>query len=120
MRREWSRIAKVDAGSRRFDLEMNKVQISCEYDEHLIVSSEDREGLEAFNAGFERNEATLEQIVEMVVPEITKLNPQGTAHVKTIYSAVNMLWRCPPGPIFYTVISNPRFQDAGDGFFKVR
>ena len=120
MRREWSRIAKVDAGSGRFDLEMNKVQIACEYDEHLIVSSEDREGLEAFNAGFERNDATLEQIVEMVVPEITKLNPQGTAHVKTIYSAVNMLWRCPPGPIFYTLLSNPRFQDAGDGFFNVR
>ena len=120
MRREWSRIAKVDADDRRFGLEMNKVQIACEYDEHLIVSSEDREGLEAFNAGIERNEATLNQIIEIVVPEITKLNPQGTAHVKTIYSAVNMFWRCPPGPIFYTLISNPRFQDVGDGFFKVR
>ena len=120
MRREWSRIAKVNASTRRFGLEMNKVQISCEYDEHLIVSSVDLEGLEAFNAGFDDNDAALERIVEMIVPEITKLNPQGTAHVKTIYSAVNMFWRCPPGPIFYTLISNPRFQDAGDGFFKVR
>ena len=120
MRREWSRIAKVDADRQRFALEMNKVQISCEYDENLIVSSEDREGLEAFNAGFEGNDAALEQIVEMIVPEIAKLNPQGTAHVKTIYSAVNMFWRCPPGPIFYTLISNSRFQDVGDGFFKVR
>lgn len=120
MRREWSRIAKVDADRQRFALEMNKVQISCEYDENLIVSSEDREGLEAFNATFEGNDAALEQIVEMIVPEIAKLNPQGTAHVKTIYSAVNMFWRCPPGPIFYTLISNSRFQDVGDGFFKVR
>ncbi len=120
MRREWSRIAKVDADRRLFGFEMNKVQISCEYDEHVIVTSDDREGLEAFNAGFEGNDAALEQIVEMIVPEITKLNPQGTAHVKTIYSAVNMFWRCPPGPIFYTLISNPRFEDAGDGCFKVR
>ena len=120
MRREWSRIAKVDADRQQFGLEMNKVQISCEYDENLIVSCDDREGLEAFNAGFEGNDAALEQIVEMNVPEIAKLNPQGTAHVKTIYSAVNMFWRCPPGPIFYTLISNPRFQDVGDGFFKVR
>jgi hypothetical protein len=120
MRREWSRIAKVDPDRQRFALEMNKVQISCEYDENLIVSSEDREGLEAFNAGYEGNDAALEQIVEMIVPEIAKLNPQGTAHVKTIYSAVNMFWRCPPGPIFYTLISNSRFQDVGDGFFKVR
>ena len=120
MRREWSRIAKVDPEARRFDLEMNKVQIACEYDEHLIVSTEDREGLEAFHAGIDRNDATLDQIVEMVVPEIAELSAQGTAHVKTIYSAVNMFWRCPPGPIFYTLISNRRFQDAGDGFFTVR
>ena len=99
---------------------MNKVQIACEYDEHLIVSTEDREGLEAFHAGIDRNDATLDQIVEMVVPEIAELSAQGTAHVKTIYSAVNMFWRCPPGPIFYTLISNRRFQDAGDGFFTVR
>lgn len=120
MRREWSRIAKVDAEQQSFGLEMNKVQISCEYDENLIVSCDDREGLEAFNAGLEGNDEALGQIVEMIVPEIAKLNPQGTAHVKTIYSAVNMFWRCPPGPVFYTLISNPRFQDVGDGFFKVR
>ncbi len=120
MRREWSRIAKVDAEQLSFGLEMNKVQISCEYDENLIVSCDDREGLEAFNAGLEGNDDALEQIVAMLVPEIAKLNPQGTAHVKTIYSAVNMFWRCPPGPIFYTLLSNPRFQDVGDGFFKVR
>ncbi len=120
MRREWSRIAKVDAEQQSFGLEMNKVQISCEYDENLIVSCDDREGLEAFNAGLEGNDDALGQIVEKLVPEIAKLNPQGTAHVKTIYSAVNMFWRCPPGQVFYTLISNPRFQDVGDGFFKVR
>ena len=120
MRREWSRIAKVNAGQLSFGLEMNKVQISCEYDEKLIVSCDDREGLEGFNAGLEGNDEALDQIVAKLVPEIAKLNPQGTAHVKTIYSAVNMFWRCPPGPIFYTLLSNPRFQDVGDGFFKVR
>lgn len=120
MRREWSRIAKVDAERQRFGLEMNKVQISCEYDDELIVSCDDREELEAFNAGLKGNDDALGQIVERMVPEIAKLNPQGTAHVKTVYSAVNMLWRCPPGPIFHALISNPRFQDYGDGLFKVR
>ena len=120
MRREWSRIAKVDAGAGQFGFEMNKVQVACEYDEHLIVSSEDREGLEGLNESLKGEGATLDRIVEMVVPEVTKLNPQGTAHVKTVYSAVNLFWRCPPAPIFYTLISNPRFQDAGDGFFKLR
>ena len=120
MRREWSRIARVDAERLRFGLEMNKVQISCEYDFDLIVSCDDREGLEAFNAGLEGNDDALAQLVDMIVPEIAKLNPQGTAHVKTIYSAVNMFWRCPPGPIFSALLSNSRFQDYGDGLFKVR
>ena len=120
MRREWSRIARVDAEQLRFGLEMNKVQISCEYDFDQIVSCDDREGLEAFNAGLEGNDDALAQLVDMIVPEIAKLNPQGTAHVKTIYSAVNMFWRCPPGPIFSALLSNSRFQDYGDGLFKVR
>ncbi len=120
MKREWSRIAKVDPEAMSFDLEMNKIQIACEYDDHLIVSSEDQKGLEAYNAGIDRNDGALDQIVEMIVPEIAKLSPQGTAHVKTIYSAVNMLWRCPPGPIFYALISNRRFQDAGNGFLTVK
>lgn len=119
MKREWSRVAKVDPEALSFGLEMNKIQISCEYDDYLVVSSDDQKGLEAFNARLQRSDANLDEIVEMVVPEIAKLSPQGTAHAKTVYSATNMIWRCPPGPVFYSLISNRRFRDTGGGFFAV-
>lgn len=119
MKREWSRIAKVDPETMTLSLEMNKIQIACEYDEDQVVSCDDQKGLERYNAQLNHNDTSLAAIVEMIVPEIAKLNPQGTAHVKTIYSAINMVWRCPPGPIFYALISNRRFRDTGGGFFAV-
>jgi hypothetical protein len=40
-------------------------------------------------------------------------------HAKTVYSAVNIVRRCAPGPIFYLLISNLRFRDVGGGFFAL-
>ncbi len=53
------------------------------------------------------------------MPELTKLNPNGTVHAKSVYSAVNIVRRCPPGPIFHALISNPNFRDAGNGLFAL-
>ena len=98
---------------------MNKIQISCEYDDYLVVSAEDERSVDALAAEIEKRNIDLDSIVEMVVPELTKLSPQGTAHAKTVYSAVNMLYRCPPGPVFYSLISNRAFQDTGSGYFAL-
>lgn len=119
MKREWSRFASVEPRSRSLTFEMNKIQISCEYDDYLVVSTEDEPGLDALHAEIEKRNVELDQIVEMVVPELTKLSPQGTAHAKTVYSAVNMIYRCPPGPVFYALISNRAFRDTGGGFFAL-
>ena len=99
--------------------EMNKIQITCEYDDYLIVSAEDAKQMDAQSQRVEKAGVSVDELVEQIVPELTKLSPQGTAHAKTVYSAVNMLWRCPPGPVFYALISNRRFRDAGGGFFAL-
>lgn len=119
MKREWSRFAKVDPDTNSLSFEMNKIQISCEYDEYLIVSADDPKPLETLHGELGQEDENLDAIVEMIVPELTKLSPQGTAHAKTVYSAVNMLWRCPPGPVFYALISNRNFRDMGAGFFAL-
>lgn len=123
MKREWSRFANVDLdadfGDGALTFEMNKVQITCEYDEHLIVSAEDAKALDSLHQRLEKSEVTLDDLVETLVPQLTKLSPQGTAHAKTVYSAVNMVRRCPPGPVFYSLISNRKFRDAGNGFFAL-
>jgi len=118
-KREWSRFASASSNGLGLTFEMNKIQITCEYDDYLIVSAEDTKQLDALSQSVEKAGIGVDQIVEQIVPELTKLSPQGTAHAKTVYSAVNMIWRCPPGPVFYALISNRRFRDAGGGFFAL-
>jgi len=119
MKREWSRVASAEESSLGMTFEMNKIQITCEYDDYLIVSAEDTKQLDEESQQVEKAGMSVDEMVEQIVPELTKLSPQGTAHAKTVYSAVNMLWRCPPGPVFYALISNRRFRDTGGGFFAL-
>jgi hypothetical protein len=118
-KREWARMAMADLVLYRLRFEMNKVQLACEYDEYMIVAEENPEEIEQLREQLQRDGVSLAQLVEQVVPELTKLNPQGTVHAKSVYSAINILRRCPPGPIFYALISNRRFRDVGGGFFAL-
>lgn len=118
-KREWARMAQADLGARRLRFEMNKIQVACEYDEYMIVAEEHSEPIDQLRDQLLRDGITVSQIVEQVVPELTKLNPQGTVHAKSVYSAVNILRRCPPGPVFYALIANRRFRDMGNGFFAL-
>ncbi|RIK54584.1 MAG: hypothetical protein DCC57_06590 [Chloroflexi bacterium] len=118
-KREWARIATPDLDNLRLTFEMNKIQVACEYDEAMIVADTDPEAIDQLREKLVTSSVELPEIVEQIVPELTKLNPAGTVHAKTVYSAVNIVRRCPPGPIFYLLISNPRFRDVGGGFFAL-
>jgi hypothetical protein len=112
-------MATADLASRRLRFEMNKVQVACEYDEYMIVAEEDQKEIGELRDLLQNDDVDLNQIVEQIVPELTKLNPQGTVHAKSVYSGVNILRRSPPGPIFYALISNRRFRDVGSGYFAL-
>src|SRR5690606_11549340 len=85
----------------------------------MIVADTDPAAIDALREELYNDGVDLPTIVDQIVPELTGLNPQGTVHAKTVYSAVNIIRRCPPGPIFYLLISNPRFRDVGAGMFAL-
>ena len=118
-KREWARIATTDLESGQLNFVMNKIQIACEYDETMIVHTEDVEGVNQLRTMLLDNNVELQAIVDQIVPELTKLNPNGSVHAKSVYSAVNIVRRCPPGPIFYALLTNPKFRDAGNGQFAL-
>ncbi len=118
-KREWARIAMPNLEQNRLTFEMNKVQVACEYDETLIVATEDIEGVDQLRQQVSREGVALTTLVEQIVPELTKLNPQGTVHAKSVYSAVNVVRRCPPGPIFHALLTNRTFRDVGGGLFAL-
>ena len=118
-KREWARIATPNLGRGQMIFEMNKIQIACEYDDTMIVATDDVDDVDELRVLLLQNGVELQAIVDQIVPELTKLNPNGTVHAKSVYSAVNIVRRCPPGPIFHALLSNPAFRDAGNGLFTL-
>lgn len=111
MRREWVRIAKASGNELSFAL--RKMPIACEYDETMLVWAEGSAGIDALWIEAEETNKPLDEIVKQVFLELTKLNPQGTVHAKAVYSAVNIVRRCPPAPIFAKLVTNPAFSAVG-------
>jgi hypothetical protein len=83
----------------------------------MIVADQDPDAIDALREQLAT--VDLAELVDQIVPELTKLNPQGTTHAKSGYSAVNVVRRVAPGPIFYALLSNRRFRDAGGGLFAL-
>ena len=59
-----------------------------------------------------------EQVVVDTLRELAKLNPQSHVHVAELYSAINVIYRCPPGPIMSLLLSRPWFVHVGDLHFR--
>lgn len=114
MRGEWVRVATLDE-SGQVVFEMKKRPVAFEYDELMVVDEE--EPGELLKASL--RDRSLTEVVLALFPELAKLNPQGTVHGKTLYSAVNMVRRCPPGPIFVELLRQPYFISVGNGYWKL-
>jgi hypothetical protein len=111
----WSRLAVVQDGSLGF--QMRKLPVSCEYDDLLAISEDDPAAIDSLWAKVEATGESLLQVMVRIMPELVKLSPQGTVHAKTIYSAVNVLKRVPPGPVFALLSTEPCFVSMGGGYW---
>lgn len=115
MKREWVRTARVTDGHLTF--EMRKEEIICETDEHLVLAVADAQQLDELVEAQAELPRSILSVIQEIFPELAKLRPQGTVHAKTLYSAVNMVRRCPPGPIFAALSGNAAYKDMGDGYW---
>jgi hypothetical protein len=113
--REWVRLATVT--DNRIHFELKRRAIGGEYDDLMIVGTD---VVAAIDALWRRAEANLRPLVSLlaeIFPSLAALTPQNTVHAKTLYSALNMLKRMPPGPIFAELVNNPAFQTVGDHYW---
>lgn len=115
LKREWVRVARVVDGQLLF--EMRRKAIRCEYDELMIIGEDDTASVDTLWIETEEAQRSLYEILLEVFPELAKLSPQGTVHAKTLYNAVNVVRRCPPGPIFAEMASRPCFIPVGGGYW---
>lgn len=116
MQREWFRMAfRNENGELGF--QMQKRPVSCEYDPLCVMDEADRSALDELWAQEEQRQRSLEEVVSSVFLELARTSPNGLVHSKTVYTAANVLKRCPPGPVFTTLLRLPQFATTSDGYW---
>lgn len=114
-RTEWIRI--LSNNSNQLAFEQKKRAIGAAYDDLMIIGADDLEGVDKLARVYKNK--SIATILRELLTDLGKLSPQGTVHAVTLYSAFNAVRRCPPGPIFATLTTNPEFEDVGDHYWKL-
>ena len=118
LRREWVRVAVPKDG--RLTFEMLKRPIPCDYDDQMIVYIDDMLNIDKVWTQINEREVHMPDVLEQLLPELAKLSPQGNVHAKTLYAAINLIKRTPPGPLFAALITQTKFRAMGDGYWLAR
>ena len=118
VRREWIRVAVPKEN--RLTFEMLKRPIPCDYDEQMIVFVDDAQSIDKVWQQADERGTYMPDLLEQLLPELAKLSPQGNVHARTLYSAINLIKRTPPGPLFAALITQTKFRAMGDGYWLAR
>jgi hypothetical protein len=114
--REWIRTALFGSdGGMVFSL--LKHNLSSTVDERMAIVISDQTALD--QAWQSRQKLPLTGTVKLMMRELAKLSPQGHVHAQELYAAVNILRRCPPGPILCTLLDNSWAVHLGDLYFRL-
>jgi hypothetical protein len=116
-RNEWLYIARVEDNRLRF-VEGQR-PIGAVYDDLLTLWVEDPAALDAFGTRYRRPHSDLKNLMREVMSELIQISHQHHVHCKTLYSAVNLVRRCPPGLIFTYLQTDPTFQRAGGPYWRL-
>lgn len=118
-RREWIRTALVgiDGG---VVFAMLKQITTSKFDERMVISIPDADMVDQIWDMMDKERPPFERVVVNTVRELAKLNPQSHVHAIELYAAINIVRRCPPGPILALLASRPWFVHVGDLHFRFR
>jgi hypothetical protein len=112
--KDWVRTVMVgtDGG---FVFAMLKQPITAEFNDRMVVHVPDFKTLDPV---WEKKRS-FEDLLLLVMRELSKSNPQGHVHAQELYAAVNLIRRVPPAPIFVQLEANPIFKHVGDLHFRL-
>lgn len=114
MRREWMRWAQVGEEG-VFDIQLRKQEIACEYDELMVIGAEKNEDLMQHRAHFAST--PMRDVVFEIFSDLAGLS--GSVNAKTIYSAVNVVRRVTPEPVFAALAADDRLERLPDSYFRL-
>jgi len=115
-RTEWIRLIIPQNG--RVTFENQRRLIGAGYDDLMVLGTDDLDKVDEIWRKTRQQKRALVEIIRELLPELARLNPQNAVHAKTIYSAVNVVRRCPPGPILAALESQPEFESVGGHYWR--
>lgn len=115
--REYVRVALVAESQLQF--EMRRQPMSVEFDETVVMLDDSEEASDRMWRQARAAQTSTADILRQVFVQLAKLSPQGTVHLNTLYSAVNVLRRCPPEPILAELSLDWRYVGVGDGYYAL-
>jgi hypothetical protein len=95
-----------------------KKQVHTDFDVRLAIAVPDTTNLDLVWTRVAKLQPPFEEVVVRALKELIKLSPQSHVHASELYAAVNIVRRCPPGPILALLVSQPRFSHVGDLHFR--
>lgn len=96
---------------------MLKQSISAEFNDRMAFAIPSFEAVDQLWAQERRR--PFDKLVADMIHEMSKLTPQGHVHAQELYSAVNIVRRVPPAPLFALLASKPEFSHVGDMHFRL-
>lgn len=96
---------------------MLKQPISAEFNDRMAFAIPSMGAVDQL--WLQNNKRPFEKLVADMIRELSKLTPQGHVHAQELYSAVNIVRRVPPAPLFALLSSKPEFIHVGDLHFRL-
>ncbi|HYO87197.1 MAG TPA: hypothetical protein VER79_01045 [Candidatus Limnocylindrales bacterium] len=103
----------------RIGFEYEKRPIGAEYDDQMILGADDVAAVDALFEAAQQHRRPLPVIVSQLMNELSRSTPQGTVHAKTLYSAVNVLRRTPPGPVLAALADSADYEHVGNNHWRI-
>jgi len=96
---------------------MLKQSISAEFNDRMAFAIPSFELVDQVWAQEARR--PFDQLVVNMIREMSKLTPQGHVHAQELYSAINIVRRVPPAPLFALLSTRPEISHVGDMHFRI-
>jgi hypothetical protein len=116
--KEWVRTALVGADGKVVFANLKQV-VNTSFDDRMMIAMPGNTiTLDEKWKMRSTNPVSLDHVILSTLRELSKLSPQGHVHATELYSAVNMIIRCPPAPIMTTLESQECFIHVGDLHYR--
>jgi hypothetical protein len=114
--KDWVRTAIIGADG-GIVFAMLKQTISAAFNDRMVFAIPSAEVVDQF--WLQDQKRPFEQLVVNMIRELSKLTPQGHVHAQELYSAINIVRRIPPAPLFALLASKPEITHVGDLHFRL-